>query len=157
MSMKLVASQDPHIDTLMSWFPDKESGYLWCGPGLRYPFTRVTFLEDSRWGEMPAYSLVDTEGELLGFGQYYEKSGRCHLARLVVSPRARGKGIGKILISELIRIGMDELSVNECSLFVVKANTPALKCYTTLGFDATEYPENHEYFDDIQFMVAKSA
>ncbi|RRD00236.1 GNAT family N-acetyltransferase [Amphritea balenae] len=141
----------------MSWFPDKESGYLWCGPGLRYPFTRATFLEDARWGEMPTYSLIDSDGELLAFGQYYEKSGRCHLARLAVSPLARGKGVGKVLISKLIQVGMHNLNVSESSLFVVKNNIPALRCYTTLGFEAANSPDNHNHYDDIQFMVAKSA
>lgn len=56
----------------MSWFPDRKFSYLWCGPGLRFPFTRETFLEDAHWGSMPTYSLLDEGHTLIGFGQYYD-------------------------------------------------------------------------------------
>jgi ribosomal protein S18 acetylase RimI-like enzyme len=153
--MEIVESQLTHMETLMSWFPDQKSGYLWCGPGLRYPFTRDSFLEDARWGAMPAYSLIDPDNNLLGFGQYYEKVGRCHLARLVVSPSVRGKGVGYGFISELMKIGMIGLETDECSLFVLNYNVNALKCYQALGFKKAEYPPDHKYFSDIDFMVKK--
>lgn len=154
--MALVNSHIDHIETLMSWFPDKESSYLWCGPGLRYPFTKDTFLEDAQWGKMPTYSLLGEDNALIAFGQYYEKAGRCHLARLAVSPQVRGKGVGSKFIAELMGIGMRDLGVDECSLFVVKHNAAAIKCYSALQFTVTDYPAGHEYFADIQFMVAKN-
>jgi len=153
--MNVIRSTFEHLSTLKSWFPDEEASYDWCGPGLRYPFTDETFLEDIRWGRMPSYSLVTDDGELIGFGQYYESAGRCHLARLVVSPGHRSRGVGYRFISELMRIGMEELGVGECSLFVVKSNERALKCYRALNFENAEYPPGAKHYADIDFMVRK--
>lgn len=155
--MNIVVPQTQHLETLMSWFPDRDSGFLWCGPGFRYPFTYETFLEDVHWEKIPAYALLDESDGLLAFGQYYEKEGRCHLARLVISPLARGKGIGYEFILELMNLGMCELNATECSLFVAGANEKALGCYKSLGFVKAENPPGRKNYTDIEFMVRKNA
>jgi hypothetical protein len=67
--MDILRTKLADIETLESWFPDKESSYFWCGPGLRFPFTHETFLEDIRWERMPTYSSFDEHGRLSAFGQ----------------------------------------------------------------------------------------
>jgi ribosomal protein S18 acetylase RimI-like enzyme len=151
--MNIAVTSKADIEVLKSWFPDQASSYFWGGPGLRYPFTHQSFLEDIQWEKMPSYSLQDDDGSFAGFGQYYEKAGRCHLARLVMSPGLRGKGQGRWFIARLMDIGMKDLGVNACSLFVLKNNDRALRCYASLGFRQTPYPPEHKVFDDIDFMV----
>ncbi len=153
--MQIATTRAADIDTLRSWFPDKASSYLWGGPGLRFPHTRDSFLEDIHWQKMASYSLLDDAGQLAGFGQYYEKLGRCHLARLVISPSLRGQGQGQWFIARLMAAGMQDLGVGNCSLFVLKNNEPALRCYTGLGFQQTPYPPDHTVYDDIDFMVSQ--
>lgn len=155
--MDIIETEYSEIETLKSWVSDKKSSYYWCGPGLRFPFSHESFLEDIHWGKMPSYSLRSEEGQFIGFGQYYEKEQRCHLARLVVSPSQRSLGVGYKFISRLMSVGMKHLRVNECSLFVVNSNEQALKCYKSLGFKKQQYPPTHEYFNDIDFMVYKNA
>lgn len=155
--MNLVKTKLEEIKTLMTWFPDKESSYFWGGPGLRYPFTDQTFLEDMKWEEMPSYSLINSNEEFVGFGQYYSKLGRCHLARLIISPFYRSKGIGRDLIKQLMKIGMEDFNSKECSLFVLNANERALKCYKSLGFKIVKYPSEKISYSDISFMVSKGA
>ena len=152
-SIHIVPAKFQHLDTLKTWFPDREKAYDWCGPGLRFPFTDETFSEDIHWERMPTYSLLNDKGELIGFGQYYEKAGRCHLARLVVAPSCRSMGIGYEFIYRLMRIGMKDLGLRECSLFVIRSNEKALKCYRALHFEKAEYPPGHPPYSDIDFMV----
>jgi len=154
--MKIEKTAYAEIEILKTWFPDKESSYFWCGPGLRFPFTHDSFLEDIHWQKMPSYSLLDDTGRLAGFGQYYEKLGRCHLARLVISPALRGRGHGYGFISALMSIGMQELGAQECSLFVVNFNEKALRCYSALGFIKEPYPPGQQFYADIDFMLRKS-
>ena len=97
------------IEILKSWFPDKESSHYWCGPALRFPFSHESFIEDIHWEKMATYSLRNYEGQFIGFGQYYEKLQRCHLARLVVSPSQRSMAVGHKLISWLMSIGVKDL------------------------------------------------
>jgi ribosomal protein S18 acetylase RimI-like enzyme len=155
--MNITETESSEIEILKSWFPDKDSGFYWCGPGLRFPFTHESFLQDIRWTKMPSYSLRDDKGLFIGFGQYYEKQQRCHLARIVISPSERSLGLGQTFISRLMDIGMKDLGASECSLFVVSHNERALRCYKSLGFEKQEYPLNHEHFDNIDFMVFKKA
>lgn len=51
---------------------------------------------------------------------------------------------------------MEKLGVNACSLFVIRSNAKALKCYRALKFEKTDYPPGHAYYNDIDFMVRKN-
>ena len=153
---QIVPARSAHLEALKTWFPDREKAYDWCGPGLRFPFTHETFLEDIHWERMSSYSLISENKELIGFGQYYEKTRRCHLARLAISPAFRSRGIGYDFIYRLMKIGMEDLGVDECSLFVIRSNAKALKCYRALKFEKTDYPPGHAVYNDIDFMVHKS-
>lgn len=106
----------------MSWLPDRQQCQQWGGPHFRFPFNRASFLEDCHWPELPSYVFQDNGGELLAFGQFYQHLGRCHLARLIVSPNHRGAGLGSALVTQLAQIGIRALQVTECSLFVLRTN-----------------------------------
>jgi ribosomal protein S18 acetylase RimI-like enzyme len=153
--MNLVPANAEHLQDLKTWFPDLRSAQDWGGPAIRHPFTDTAFLEDIHWQKMTAYSLLGEENELTGFGQYYERAGRCHLARLIVAPSHRFRGLGRQFIYELMKVGMQDLGVNECSLFVMNANKNAIRCYTSLNFIAAPYPPGQQILSDISFMVCK--
>jgi len=153
--MDIVETRTEHLETLKTWFPDKRSVRQWGGPQFRHPFTHATFLEDMRWREVPGYSLLDDENRLVGFGQYYEREGRCHLARLVIDPARRGKGIGRYFIRGLMQIGMSDLGAEECSLFVMNSNQGAIRCYMSLQFVDTPYPTDDPLYENIAFMLFK--
>lgn len=152
-AMSLVESSRAHIRELMGWFPDQESCRQWGGPEMRFPFSEKRFLEDIHWPKLPSYSAVGNDGRLLGFGQFYEKLGRCHLARLAVAPEVRGMGLGKKFVSSLMKISQDQLRKNEFSLYVLEQNTPALACYRSLGFKQVEEPEPAINLKDCIFMI----
>jgi len=153
--MNLVPAQPEHLKVLKTWFPDLKSAQEWGGPAIRYPFTDGAFLEDIHWQKMPAYSLLGEEKELTGFGQCYEKAGRCHLARLAIAPTHRSKGLGRQFIYELMKVGMLDLGVGECSLFVVSSNKKAVSCYTSLNFVPAPYPPGQQFMKEIDFMVCR--
>lgn len=153
--MNLVPADVEHLKILKTWFQDESSARQWGGPLLKYPFSDTTFQEDISWQKMSNWSLLDEASELTGFGQYYEKAGRCHLARLVIAPLHRSKGRGRRLIQELMKAGMQDLGIKECSLFVMNTNKTAIRCYESLGFVSAPYPPGQQVFDDIDFMVRK--
>ena len=129
------------IDLLMKWFPDADATRIWGGPDFRHPFNRHSFAEDIHWGRMATFSLHSPAGELAAFGQLYERLHRINLARLVVNPTMRGQGIGKRLIETLMTLGPQMFSCSEFSLFVYRDNVVAARCYESMGFKVTTYPE----------------
>ena len=151
--MELSTASESDISYLMSWFPTERSTDIWGGPKFRYPFTPETFQEDVHWRDMDTYCLVDSSGEMLAFGQIYERHGRINLARLVVSPDRRRQGIGKQFVCLLMEQGRKNIARQEYSLYVYRDNHPAKACYAGLGFEESEYPENDEMAETCIYMT----
>ena len=107
--MRLIEADREHAREIMGWFPDKESVFLWGSPYTRYPLTEETFFEDIYWSRINSMVALTDDGQVLGFGQFYLKLGRCHLARLVINPEFRSRGLGVEFISELMRYGSEQL------------------------------------------------
>ncbi len=77
----------------------------------------------------------DTEGRLgyvtltpMDFESFFPKY---HLSYIAVDPRARGRGVGTLLMEEAIRI-----TEGDVSLHVETDNTPAIRLYEKFGFHA---------------------
>ncbi len=137
----------------MSWFSDKVSVEIWGGPPFRFPFTRESFLEDVRWNKMQSFVMLNTADAMIGFGQTYEKEKRGHLARLVVSPKLRGEGHGKELVELLIEKARECCSCSEFSLYVLRDNIVASRCYAKVGFEDAPYPRGDDYYSSQKFMI----
>ncbi|MEP0355380.1 GNAT family N-acetyltransferase [Paraglaciecola sp.] len=139
--MYLTQASNENVIELMSWFNNKDELETWAGPNFNYPFSLATFKRDLNINVSKSFALLSINGDFLGFGQYYLKFEKCHLARLVVNPRFRGKGIATHLITQLLTIGKPDLNTDSCSLFVFAHNIKAIKTYSKLGFSEAEYPE----------------
>lgn len=152
----LAPAADAEFDDVMSWFPDAHSVDIWAGPNFRYPFTSETFREDCRVDVMASYVLRNSAGELVAFGQSYEREGRGHLARLVSNPAMRRQGAGKKLIRMIIAALEMSGDYDEYSLFVYRDNTPAYQCYLSLGFVVVEYPDDAPMPDKCFFLTRQA-
>lgn len=139
--MTMVRTSKAHITQLASWFNTPDECASWSGSTVRYPFTQSSLFDDLNNQNWASFVLLNENSELIGFGQFYSRIGRCHLARLVVSPQHRGQGVAAKLIDNLLEIGLTQLAVNEASLFVLADNHRALKVYQKNGFECTDYPE----------------
>lgn len=131
---------DNDIPELMRWIPDAEAADRWSGPFLRFPFTSESFREDLRLDQVDSWALVDRTGDLIGFGQVYERYGRNHLGRLAVHPDCRGSGLGHRLVAGLMRKGAEHPGLPEFGLYVYSDNEAALRCYRAAGFVDAEDP-----------------
>lgn len=151
--MKLRAASESNIAELMTWFADQTAVRSWGGPAFRYPFTKQSFVEDIRWQQMPTFAMVDARGEMAGFGQYYEKYRRGHLARLIVSARHRGQGHGKTLIRLLSHAAQEQIACSEVSLYVMQDNDAATRCYESVGFRDAPAPKGDAHYPDVRFMI----
>ncbi len=139
--MQLIATKPQHIEQLMTWFTNQDDLHQWVGTEFRFPYDYSSFCEDLALSSTPSYSLMDATGELMAFGQYYARLERCHLARLVVNPKHRGKGHVGQLIKQLSEKGKHTLGLECTSLFVLPDNPSAQKAYQKLGFEIQSYPE----------------
>lgn len=152
----LRAAVEADIDALMQWFPTYDDINIWGGPSFRFPFTRETFFEDIHWGRIASFGLFDANDGLAGFGQLYDRDERIHLARLVVDPEQRGRGLGRRLTGMLMTAGRELFSHDEFSLFVYRANEPACRCYRALGFEVADYPPDMPHADVCDYLTRRA-
>lgn len=151
--MLLSAANDDDFDVLMGWFEDELAVRQWGGPNFRYPFTSRSFREDMGVGTLDSFVYRSVDGELLAFGQVYEMLGRGHLARLVVSPRHRGRGVGSDLVNDLCAKASEFFKCSGHSLYVMRKNATAVRCYERAGFVESPYPRQDGMGEEIMFMV----
>ena len=96
-------------------------------------------------------ALVDGDG-LAAFGQAVPRgSERAHLARVVVRPDARGRGLGKALI-EAVLARAAAAGFRRVTLYVYNDNVEATRLYARLGFRRAEPPPEDPPSPDVSFM-----
>lgn len=153
VSWSLDRATDANIDVLMTWLPDAESTRVWGGPDFRYPFTAKSFHTNCHWPDMASFALNDIDHGFCAFGQLYVRIERINLARLIVSPDRRGKGLGRRLVTSLMDKGQKLFPLQEFSLFVYRDNTAAFECYRSLGFEIRDYPTNHPLGKECYYLT----
>jgi len=156
-AMLLTSVSLEDISVLMTWFGDETSTQEWGGWEFRYPFDDSTFRVDAQIDELDSFVSRGEAGELIAFGQVKEKYGRGHVARLVLAPEYRGRGLGTDLVSSLCDKATELFDCAEHSLFVSRANTAALRCYVGLGFIEAPYPEDDGTEDKTLYMVRRAS
>lgn len=141
--------------TALSWSPDLAALKRWAGPSARWPEDPAQFWSDLTRGDFVTFALDSSTDGQVGFGQLKRREPDfAHLARIVVDPRQRGKGYGRMLCSALMREAPALFPISGYSLFVFRDNPVAIALYESLGF-TRQGP--HEQHPDIELMTAPLA
>ncbi|MFZ9718863.1 MAG: GNAT family N-acetyltransferase [Chitinophagaceae bacterium] len=104
----------------------------------------LSHFEESGFGEKPVWwaFVAEENKEILGFALYYIrystwKGQRMYLEDIIVTEAARGKGIGKMLMEQLIEEAREK-KLNGIVWQVIEWNEPAIRFYKNFNasFDA---------------------
>lgn len=83
------------------------------------------------------YFVTESEGEIIGGGGIYPTAnlpdGTCELVKLYLSPKGRGKGLGKLLMEKCI-MAAKELGYKKIYLETMPELTIAIPMYEKMGF-----------------------
>ena len=154
--MILRPSSDDDFTVLISWIADQAACKLWAGPKVRFPLSLTRLKEDLHFTKTNTFSLVDSNGALLGLGQIIVKNNdRIHLARIIIDPDRRNQGLGLKLCRLLIQEAQKKYAKNYFSLNVYANNVGAIKLYHKLGFAANKAPIDAETDKDCIYMVKR--
>ena len=119
----------------LSWTPEDEALRRWAGPSTRCPATPESLWTDINNADATTFAFDSPPHGLVGFGQVkFREQTHGHLARIIVSPRLRGLGLGRALCLALMREALRLHPIKGYSLYVFPDNTNALALYRSLGF-----------------------
>ena len=127
------------------WPTSGEEVHRWAGSLIGWPVDASVF---GLWHADPEVKpYVMCEGETpVGYGEVWvdEDEREVELARIIVRPTNRGRGMGKLLV----RLLLDRASLYghpDALVRVVPDNDAALACYQGAGFTAISEPEREEF------------
>lgn len=143
METRLVAfgAADPGV--VVDWVRSPEEAVRWAGV-VEFPAPAATLREWHADPDVVPFLLV-VGGDPVAYGELWEDESEVELARLVVAPKLRGRGLGHRLVEALVteaeRRGFDEIWLR-----VVPDNEIAIRCYRAAGFTRTT-PEEEAGFN----------
>ena len=144
VATELVPFDDAHAGAVLGWARSDEELLAWASLTVDRALPAI-FAE---WHADPAVRpfLLLAGGVPIAYGEIWEDRERdeVELARLIVAPQRRGRGIGRTLVRMLTdrasRAGFDEIWVR-----VVPTNAPALACYRSAGFTRASPDEEADF------------
>jgi ribosomal protein S18 acetylase RimI-like enzyme len=80
--------------------------------------------------------VVELSGEIVAFANFYrwESGGRCSIGNVIVSPAARGRGVGRYLIEQMLGLAFSKHQASEVTVSCFNQNVAGLLLYPKLGF-----------------------
>lgn len=133
------------FEQLIQWIDTESLLISWSGSLFSFPLTQSSmewYLRDTNdlnTSGALVYKAIETEtGETIGhisLGGISRKNKSARISRVLIGNAAnKGKGYCKQMITEVLKIGFDEMQLHRISLGVYDYNTAALKCYQAAGF-----------------------
>jgi [ribosomal protein S18]-alanine N-acetyltransferase len=123
------------VEVVVSWITSARECEVWARPRLPCPIDLEQLPVTIDRSETDAFSLVDGE-RIVGFGHLLAKDrGRGHLARIMVSPSACGRGLGTRIVESL-------LDRARADFYVERGNLPATTPYGRFGFREAVPPDD---------------
>ncbi|MBN2204275.1 MAG: GNAT family N-acetyltransferase [Thermoleophilia bacterium] len=122
-----------------AWVTTAAECERWAGPDVTFPVKPEAIVRQIEFDAGRNVALEDDDG-LVAFGQALPRGGgRVHVARVIVRPDARGRGVGRALVEALIARAR-ESSASLVTLSVYSDNAAAIGLYTGLGFRRSQRP-----------------
>jgi len=91
------------------------------------------------------YIIFHDDDEVIAFGGYQNIVGQGHITTMGVSLERRGEGLGKKLLSLLIKHALKK-GINDMTLEVIETNITAINLYESMGFKI--YGKRKNYYAD---------
>lgn len=119
---------------LICGFPQNEHELFFMFPKAEFPLTSSQLQEAI--AQRSDSTVAELDGEVVAFANFYrwEVGGCCSIGNVIVSPAARGRGVGRYLIEQMISLAFLKYQAAEVTVSCFNQNVVALLLYPRLGF-----------------------
>jgi [ribosomal protein S18]-alanine N-acetyltransferase len=139
------------LEVVASWIASQRECELWAGPTVPFPLERSALPDQIGMAGAINVALDDDQG-IVAFGQIVPRPpDRAHLARVIVRPGARRRGLGRVLVETLLARA-EVAGLSQVTLNVYRDNVAAAALYAELGFARGERPDGDPASPGIWFM-----
>ena len=123
-------------DRLISWIDSAEMLMQFAGPAFSFPLSYEQLDSSLSDNRRTAFKAINTDDNtMIGYAEIYCTDESAHLGRILIGDATqRGKGIGQLMVAQLLRIAFEELNQTLATLNVFDWNIAAIKCYEKAGF-----------------------
>jgi RimJ/RimL family protein N-acetyltransferase len=142
--VKLKYFESIDFKQLIDWIDSPQFLLQWGGPAFSYPLTEnqlEKYIENANNNNSDTliYKVIDNEtGNVIGhisLGKIDRINKSARVGKVLVGDKnVRGKGVGKLLMEEILKVAFDELNLHRVSLGVFDFNLSAIACYEKAGF-----------------------
>jgi ribosomal-protein-alanine N-acetyltransferase len=109
------------------------------------PWSRASFLSELQ-NACARYAVLMEDGVIVGFGGMWIIVGEAHVNNVAVHPDFRGRGYGRRIMKELMRMAWKAGEIAQMTLEVRVTNAPAIALYRSMGFEVAGLRKR--YYED---------
>ncbi|MCX2185003.1 GNAT family N-acetyltransferase [Streptomyces sp. SKN60] len=132
-NMDLLPFSAAHAVAVANWPTSGSEVFMWCGQ-QKFPVPTQTVADWQRDDDVQAHVLVE-DCRLVGYGELWfdAEEDEVELARIIVAPGSRMKGLGRVLVRGLLAQALGA-GYRDVFMRVHPHNETALRCYRGAGF-----------------------
>lgn len=143
---------------LIHWVDTPKLLIQFAGPNFNFPLNEEQLEQHLKLPNRRHFVIYDSSrNEAIGHAEIQKIATETGLICRVLlgNPKDRGKGLGKMLISELCHYGFDTCHFNSMELNVYEWNTSAIKCYESVGFKVIGFQEHLVRFEHEKWRIVR--
>ncbi|WEK56059.1 MAG: GNAT family protein [Candidatus Cohnella colombiensis] len=152
MMIKLELLSETDFSQIVEWVNQYPEDFLvqWAGTTYEYPLTieqmkgHYSNGHNSVESAVFIYKIMDDNRFIGSFqlGRLNWVTKEAIVGRFLIGEEInRGRGIGRIALNELVKIGFNQFNLETIKLNVYEFNRQAIKCYESIGFRKSLYQE----------------
>ncbi len=111
---------------------------------FKVPWSEKSFRDEMK-NKLAVYYVAKQDGKNIGYAGFWRVAGEGDITNVAVLPEYRRRGIGSMLIAEMVKTAERE-KLSLLTLEVRKSNTAAQGLYKVFGFDIIG--ERKRYYSD---------
>lgn len=166
MKIDLELLNESDFEQIIHWVNRYSEDFIiqWAGLTYKYPLTLTQMKDHYRNGinsfesDVFIYKIINDK-RFIGTVQicrFNIQRKEAAIGRFLIGEEHdRGKGIGKIALNELVRVGFNDFGLNIIKLNVFDFNVQAINCYRAIGFRQSNYWERTYQDQDGQWWNNK--